>query len=247
MTAATRTAGGLSELRLGLFIAVSIAAHCLLLAGWNRDDQRLPPASGLTVTVITAQHTTPSAAEKSEGTAPLQHSHTPVKPAIRQPGPGSATKSENATGNASEAIAANTGRKQPLPQDNLRQASLVKRRGADTANASNVVTIGNKGVSLGQMKERIDEQLHNNFARHFHYPYLAQRRSWQGEVRLGLRVEASGRLSHIRIVKSSGYAILDQAAVDSLKKVAAIPDADHWLQGNAFDTVLPVEYHLIDS
>lgn len=82
---------------------------------------------------------------------------------------------------------------------------------------------------------------------YFSYPVLAQRRNWQGEVQLGLRVGADGQLSNIHIIKSSGYSILDRAAIKSLKQIAAIPGASDWLHGRHFDTVMPVEYRLIDS
>ena len=82
---------------------------------------------------------------------------------------------------------------------------------------------------------------------YFSYPLLARQRNWQGEVRLGLRVEANGHLSHIHIVKSSGYTLLDHAAQKSLERIVTIPDAAGWLQGRHFDTVIPVEYRLIDS
>jgi len=90
-------------------------------------------------------------------------------------------------------------------------------------------------------------QLRAMMAASFSYPLLARQRNWQGEVRLGLRVEANGRLSHIHVVKSSGYTILDRAAERSLEQIAAVPDAVNWLRGRHFDTVIPVEYRLIDS
>jgi len=128
---------------------------------------------------------------------------------------------------------------------NETRALKATQHGSDST--PSIETTINPTLSIEQIKKHIDKQLHNDFARHFNYPYLAQRRNWQGKVRLGLRVEANGRLSHIHIIISSGYRVLDQAALDSLRQIAVIPDADHWLQGNTFDTVLPVECRLIDS
>lgn len=90
-------------------------------------------------------------------------------------------------------------------------------------------------------------QLQTQMNTYFSYPPLARRRNWQGEVHLGVRVEANGRLSNIHVVHSSGYSILDKAAINSLRRIATLPDAGHWLGGRHFDTVLPVEYRLIDS
>jgi protein TonB len=82
------------------------------------------------------------------------------------------------------------------------------------------------------------------FAAHFNYPPLARRKGWQGEVRLGVRLEPDGRLTHIRIVQSSGFSVLDNSAIKTAMKVERAPDAARWLQGEWFDMVLPVRYQL---
>jgi len=45
------------------------------------------------------------------------------------------------------------------------------------------------------------------------YPALAQRRGQEGRVRIEFTVEPSGRLADVRVVQSSGFALLDEAAV----------------------------------
>jgi len=248
MAVAIRNSGGISGLRLGLFIAASVAAHCLLLVAWTRDNTDLPPATQLAVTVIASERSSPVTAENRQRTSADQHDHSPAKPVAWSQDIVATTRPEtSADRRTATTEGMKTQQQQPLHQDSHRHANPTPDSGADTTIITNDPTANEPVFSLGQLKQRADEQLHSNFARHFSYPYLAQRRNWQGEVRLGLRIEASGLLSHIHIIKSSGYAILDQAALDSLKKVAAIPGADHWLQGNSFDTVLPVEYRLIDS
>ncbi|MGD8571139.1 MAG: energy transducer TonB, partial [Gammaproteobacteria bacterium] len=83
------------------------------------------------------------------------------------------------------------------------------------------------------------------FSQYFHYPRLARRNGWQGMVKLSLRIEPNGELSHVRVLETSGFEILDQAAIESVNKISAIPGADDWLRGSHFDTVLPVRYQLI--
>ncbi|MDT8402995.1 TonB family protein [Sulfuriflexus sp.] len=87
--------------------------------------------------------------------------------------------------------------------------------------------------------------LQQAFALQFHYPRLAIRHGWQGEVRLGLRIEANGRLSRVRVVQGSGYGLLDDAAIKSLNKVAILPQAIALLNGNSMDLILPVRYELL--
>lgn len=82
---------------------------------------------------------------------------------------------------------------------------------------------------------------------HFTYPWIARRRGWEGEVRLALRVGAAGRVSDLRVVKTSGYAILDRAALRSARRIHAVPEAARWLRGRHLDIVVPVEYRLVNG
>ena len=50
------------------------------------------------------------------------------------------------------------------------------------------------------------------------YPRLAKKRRYEGTVILSVRVTKTGRAAEISIKESSRYAILDQAAVDAVKK-----------------------------
>jgi protein TonB len=84
------------------------------------------------------------------------------------------------------------------------------------------------------------------FSAHFYYPALARRKGWEGKVTLAVRVESDGRLTGIHVVGSSGYRVLDHAAMDSLLRAHAVP-----LPGGALvdglDMVLPVQYRLFDA
>ena len=98
-----------------------------------------------------------------------------------------------------------------------------------------------------ETSELLQASLGKRLSEYFHYPRLARKNGWQGQVKLSLRIEGSGRLSNIQLRRSSGYPSLDNAALNSLQKAAYLPDAKSWLQGMHYDIVVPVEYHLIDS
>lgn len=233
--------------RLAGFIAASVTAHCLLLDGWTDNALILPLPSRLEVTVIGTKETDQPATENARGPATTRHDHEPVRHVAETPDTATTTNGKHSSKREIPAAAETAPTQPPAPaQDDERATSAHESVAAAPASAG-VKASTNPVASLGQIKKRIDEQLHNNLARHFHYPALAQRRNWQGEVRLGLRVESNGQLSHIRVVKSSGYAILDEAALASLRQVTTIPQAGHWLRGKSFDTVLPVKYRLLDS
>lgn len=86
-----------------------------------------------------------------------------------------------------------------------------------------------------------------NLANYFHYPAQARRNGWEGTVLLGLRVEADGQLDKIRLERSSGYAVLDNSALNSLKQVGQVAEARAWLEGHSVDMQLPVIYRLIEN
>lgn len=55
------------------------------------------------------------------------------------------------------------------------------------------------------------------------FPKQAQDAGWEGNVVLGLSLNASGELKEVKIVKSSGYKILDDAAQDIAVRLAPYP------------------------
>jgi protein TonB len=50
------------------------------------------------------------------------------------------------------------------------------------------------------------------------YPERAKTEGWEGTVLLEIRINSSGTPDEVEINRSSGFAILDQAAQDSVKK-----------------------------
>jgi len=101
------------------------------------------------------------------------------------------------------------------------------------------------GQTLEQKIAIIHKKLNALVEKNFRYPRFAVKRGWQGTVELGLRIEPDGKLSHVRIIKTSGYGILDNAALNTLTEASTINGLETWLAGNYFDTTLPVKYQLI--
>lgn len=98
--------------------------------------------------------------------------------------------------------------------------------------------------TISSRNTMIQEKLHALITLHKKYPRFAVRRGWQGTVKLGLRVEADGKLSNLRVLKTSGYRILDEAALTMLTSASNLSGVQDWLNGHYFDTTLPVEYRL---
>lgn len=92
---------------------------------------------------------------------------------------------------------------------------------------------------LGEIRTRLSQ--------HLSYPPLARDRGWQGEVLLDFAIELDGRLSHIRVARSSGYDILDKSALDSLSRIGYLTTEDLSMTGPIADLRLPVIYRLTEN
>jgi protein TonB len=55
------------------------------------------------------------------------------------------------------------------------------------------------------------------------YPREARRRGWEGRVRVWCAVDADGRVREVRLAESSGYAVLDEAAMRAVRRWRFLP------------------------
>lgn len=83
-------------------------------------------------------------------------------------------------------------------------------------------------------------------AHHFYYPAIAQRRGQQGIVLLAFRITVAGDIEAIHVAQSSGYTLLDRAAIGALRKVQKVLLDENELP-QALDLQLPVIYRLENS
>lgn len=90
------------------------------------------------------------------------------------------------------------------------------------------------------------EYLAAQLAHYFTYPALARRQGWEGQVLLTLTIEPDGQLDNLQVARSSGYAVLDAAALHALQRVGRLSAAADWLAGSTLDMHLPVIYRLRD-
>lgn len=102
-----------------------------------------------------------------------------------------------------------------------------------------------EGSAGGVTPEQLTARIHEAVQPYFEYPLLARRKGWEGEVLLALRVEPDGRLRVLRILSSSGYRLLDHAAMEALARLERLPDA-RGLPRTGMETELPVIYRLLD-
>ncbi len=98
----------------------------------------------------------------------------------------------------------------PAPTTPLERTQQQTPRPA-TASAASAVPL----VDLGT-----DAQVEATFVNNAppRYPEQARRNGWQGTVLLELTVAETGEVTDVRVVQSSGYAVLDAAAVTAIRQ-----------------------------
>lgn len=74
-------------------------------------------------------------------------------------------------------------------------------------------------------------------AEHLFYPPEAVAQGLEGEVILLLTLAEGGRLVSATIARGSGHLLLDQAALDAVRRIGALP-------GNPRQTLFPVNFRL---
>lgn len=213
--------------RLPRFLLASLALHALaVLALW----QAFPHFGGQLDTVLSV---TLGAASVTPSPAPVRPQTAPAAEARHLPHP---QRAPTVVPAATEALTSDRmvdGT--PAPIGAAKATPVAAAHEADGA-----------GIAAASTAARVRARLLADLARYFEYPALARLRGWQGTVIVGLRVEPDGQLDKIEIAHSSGYALLDQAAVDSLRRVERLVDTSAWLNGRSLDMQLPVIYRLLD-
>lgn len=212
MTTAQQTTKGTNNLRPSRpvlpWLLLSLSVH-LLIMYWlaSGDHPTTPSLLQLEVVLVEGRKNTPL---KPQGEMPhlaasAKRTH---RPDIPSPAPRSTT---------------------PSPRMPPTQKSEPETTGeeASTLSAITRTEAPPSGTATSQGDVQLDEQalklkIQLALARNFRYPAMALRRGWQGEVQLSFRLERDGRILDARVARSSGYVILDRAALASLQQIGAI-------------------------
>lgn len=128
----------------------------------------------------------------------------------------------------------------PIVKKNIVKSTPVTEIKKETETEVNIKEQQNK--ILAQVKSKLIKKLNANFS----YPKLAQRKNWQGKVILSLRITSLGEIKNIELATSSGYNVLDNAAIASLQKVKNLPNISLWFN-RGINLQIPVIYTLTES
>jgi TonB family protein len=76
------------------------------------------------------------------------------------------------------------------------------------------------------------------------YPRVAQRARLEGTVLVGITIAPDGRVTQVRVRRSSGHDALDRAAVDGLGQVREVPAPPAELEWRTREITLPIAYRI---
>ena len=230
-----------------LALALSLTVHGAVYVLWPARPDTVPLASGqsLKVSLLVSQHTVEPA---TEGNSQPQAVVVAKPRQIDTQQPAAAAPARQAE--ITQAVVSNTVAQRSRDAEILPPSSekLEAQPGQTISQQQVASSLPGKPVTTtvsADSRKHIQQYLHDEFQRYFYYPRLAIKRGWQGEVQIGLRIEANGTLSRIRVLRGSGYNLLDNAATKSLARVEVLPAAVSLLGGSSLDVILPVEYRLL--
>jgi len=225
------------------FLALSVTVHAAALVAWPPSAHRIGH-SGQPLLLIVRNHS---------GEAVMQSQN----PANDHPPHPTESMRPQLPVELPPVVAATPVKQQPGKRQRVKHPAVVQPRIKPPApaplpaqeNAPHPVP-ATQAASTALSREEQDQHLRacvmDLITRQLTYPAIARRKGWQGVVKLELHIESDGQISALHIDETSGYSVLDKAALQSLQ-LGNVPDAAQWLQGKTVDIVVPVEYKLIDG
>ena len=99
-------------------------------------------------------------------------------------------------------------------------------------------------VDTQQLKAEYGALLAQEIAKHKQYPMLAKKTKQQGNVVLQVQITGSGKLIDAQVYQSSGYALLDNQAMDMVKKATPFSQPPSNLSNGDLTLLVPVSFRL---
>ena len=196
-------------------IGISIAIHIILMIGLPEFKKPLLKPLEMSVTISTSP--IPKPIEKIETPQPIKK----VEPVQKRITP---IIDKNATSIA-----------QPIPKE------VAPPMPAEAISKTpNIVP----QEQVTQHLESYSSLLANAIAKYKQYPKIAQMRGWQGTVIADLEIDSKGSVVSVKIKKSSTYEVLDNEALEMIKKASPFPAPPESLRGKNFNVLVPISFKL---
>lgn len=98
-------------------------------------------------------------------------------------------------------------------------------------------------ADLDSARNQYGSALSREIAKHINYPGIAKMRGWQGVVEIDFQLDGNGKILSQKIHTSSGFPVLDNQALEMVKK-SNFPTPPEVLKSSAFNVTVPVSFKL---
>lgn len=95
-------------------------------------------------------------------------------------------------------------------------------------------------ASLGQYRSALIAAAR----RYRKYPRIAVENGWEGRAEVRLAIDSDGSIASISIRTRSGYEVLDEQALEMIRKAKPMAPVPHGLRGKGFTLDLPILFSL---
>lgn len=98
-------------------------------------------------------------------------------------------------------------------------------------------------ADIDSARNQYGNALSREIAKHINYPGVAKMRGWQGVVEIDFQLDGTGKILSQKIHTSSGFSVLDNQALEMVKK-SNFPLPPEVLKSNTFNVTVPVSFKL---
>jgi|GEM_PF-4707851 len=236
---------------LGLWVGISLAFHAIAMTTWRMPvtETISDVATPSFVVTFTSLPVGPigklAPVANHEVTTPNEANSTIPPENLAQSAATATTESRGVPISVKSSTSGITGAPSEQLMELQNALDEFDREQAEVSAELAALTNGRTIVSPSTPNaDQVRARLVADLAKFFLYPPIARTHAWQGQVVLALVVETDGNLSGIRIARSSGNAVLDRLALESLLRVQKLQIASGWKLPASLPLELPVTYDL---
>ncbi|TXH24276.1 MAG: TonB family protein [Elusimicrobia bacterium] len=223
-----------NELILRRALVASAIAHGLLL--WGAPPHPGPPEGARPLAVRLVQEALPPRVPAETSTLPVMRKAVPVQETLKP-------------------VRSKTDAREIGPAPTLRAAETAPAVYTAAVTPAETARVTPESEAVAQPTARPPEpdqdtvkELRLALARELRgqhpYPALARERGWTGTVEVVLVYAPGTTFPAVSLGRSSGHAILDRQAMDTVAKAAARVSLPQRLRGDALTVAVPVNYSL---
>jgi len=249
------------EFDLPRAIILSILFHLLvvflLLPKMNKQDMKEPPPLQVSLAEAKSMEnkSTPEKEKSPEPPKPEIKKPEPPKPEVKKPEPPKpevkkeplpAPDKTPTTVPLSKPPVSVTPKEEQVSETNPKPEANPTRvitKAADTTQETKTVNAPSPEKVTAATND-YSSLLAAAIAKYKQYPKIAQMRGWQGLIIIELQLNPQGGVIYSQIKKSSGYDVLDQEALEMIKRASPFPQPPEALRNKNFTVLVPISFKL---